>query len=139
MWAQSYEDLLLEWAALRDQAKGLPLEEALTLIHKWWNTAPIVNNTVHFTDPDNWPLPWDLLTQPAYCDVAKCLGIAYTLILINHAEIHNMVLQQTASDTYLQINKSAYTLGPEIGIIDGEIDGNVLRQIDCDFLKNKLK
>ena len=139
MWTQRYDDLLLEWAALRDQAKALPLDEALTLIHEWWNMAPIVSSTIHFTDPDNWPGPWDLLAQSAYCDVAKSLGIAYTLILIDNDAIRTMVLLQTSNDTYLQINETEYTLGPEIGIINGEIDGTVLHQFDCNSLKNKLK
>ncbi len=139
MWPQSYEELLLEWADLRTEAAELPLDEALTLVHNWWNMAPIVSNTIHFTDTDNWPMPWDLLLQSAYCDVAKCIGIAYTLLLVDHGEIHNMMLLQTANDTYLQINETEYILGPEIGIINSKVDGNVLHQISCDVLKNKLK
>ena len=138
MWTADFDELLLEWADLRTQAASLPLGDALMLVHTWWNKAPIVNSTVHFADPDNWPLPWDLLAQNGYCDVAKCLGVIYTLILIDCDEIHSMVLLQTSNETYVQINETAYTLGPEIGIINSEINGPVLHQFDCAFLKNKL-
>ena len=79
MWADRFEDLLVEWVELRSKAVELPLDEALLLVQDWWDRAPIVNNTVHFTDTENWPGPWDLLAYGAYCDVAKCLGICLAI------------------------------------------------------------
>ena len=140
MWTQAYDELLLEWAALRDQAKALPLEEALTLIHEWWNMAPIVNNTVHFTDPENWPGPWDLLAQPAYCDVAKCLGMCYTLLLIKHEDINSLHMLQTDNYCYVQINEGQYMLNDQPDQITmDQSDLRIRFSYNCEDLKDKIK
>ena len=140
MWPQRYDDLLLEWAALRDQAKALPLEEALTLIHNWWNMSPIVNNTVHFTDSANWPDPWDLLAQPAYCDVAKCLGLCYTILLIQHVDINSLYMVQDDNYTYVQINEGQYTLNDQPDQITmDQSDLRVRFSYNCEDLKDKIK
>ena len=140
MWTQSYDDLLLEWAALREQASSLPLEEALTLIHDWWNTAPIVNNTVHFNDEKNWPLPWDLLAQPAYCDVAKCLGIVYTLILSDIIDtVDTVFLLQTNEHCVVSINGGQYILNEQPDEIIGDLSSlDVLYSVNCEGLVQKL-
>ncbi len=140
MWTQSYDDLLLEWAALREQASSLPLEEALKLIHDWWNTAPILNNTVHFNDEKNWPLPWDLLAQNGYCDVAKCLGICYTIMLIQHEDINSLYMVQTDNYTYVQINEGQYTLNDQPDQITmDQSDLRIKFSYNCEDLKDKIK
>ena len=140
MWTPYYEDLLLEWAALRTEASELPLEEALTLIHEWWNQAPIVNNTVHFTDPDNWSLPWDLLAQNGYCDVAKCLGICYTILLIQHEDINSLFMVQTDNYTLVQVNEGQYTLNDQPDQITmDQTDLRIIHSFDCEYLKAKLQ
>ena len=140
MWTPYYEDLLLEWAALRAEASALPLEEALTLIHEWWNQAPIVNNTVHFTDPDNWPLPWDLLAQSAYCDVAKCLGICYTIMLIQHEDINSLYMVQDDNYTYVRINEGQYMLNDQPNQITmDQTDLRIRFSYNCEDLKSRIQ
>jgi len=140
MWTTDYTNLLREWSDLRTQASELPLDEALTLIHDWWDTAPIVNNTIHFTDPDNWPLPWDLLAQPAYCDVAKCLGLCYTILLVQHEDINSLHMVQTDNYTLVQVNKGQYTLNDEPGSITADqSDLRVKFTFDCENLKPLLR
>jgi len=140
MWAESYEDKLVEWAAIRNEAAKLPLEEALTKIHEWWNTAPIVGSTVHFTDPDNWPRPWDLLAQSAYCDVAKCLGICYTLLLIQHRDINSMhMIQDDNYNTLVQINGGQYTLNDQPDQITmDQVDLRISFSYNCEELKSRI-
>jgi hypothetical protein len=33
---------------------------------------------------EDWPNPWELIYDNVYCDLAKCLGIVYTLYLTSH-------------------------------------------------------
>jgi len=140
MWTTSYEDLLAEWASLRAEASELPLEDALTLVHDWWGNAPIVNNTMHFTDPDNWPLPWDLLAQHAYCDVAKCLGLCYTLLLIQHEDINSLHMVQTDNYTLVQVNEGQYTLNDQPGSITADqSDLRIRFSYNCEELKSKIE
>jgi hypothetical protein len=49
-----------------------------------WSTAPFVNYNLDPSDPKNWPDPWTLLAENYWCDVAKSLGIAYTIYFSSH-------------------------------------------------------
>ena len=140
MWTHHYEDLLLEWADLRAKAAELPLDEDLHLIHDWWNMAPIVNNTVHFNDEENWPLPWDLLAQNGYCEVAKCLGLCYTILLIKHKDIKSLHMVQTDNYTVVQVNEGQYTLNDQPGEITADqSDLRVRYSFNCEDLKSKIQ
>jgi hypothetical protein len=39
--------------------------------------------------PQTWPDPWQLIEENYYCDLAKCLGIVYTLFLSKHGQVIN--------------------------------------------------
>ena len=139
MWNNRFEDLLTEWINIRENAAGLPLEEALSVIHDWWGTAPIVNHTVHFTDPENWPGPWELLAQDAFCDVAKCLGICYTIMLIEHEDIKSLELVQTDNYTLVTVNEGQYILNDQPGSITADqSDLRIRYTYNCESLKQKL-
>jgi hypothetical protein len=43
--------------------------------------------------PSDWPDPWDLVEENYYCDLAKALGILYTLYFTNHGEQHTWHLR----------------------------------------------
>lgn len=141
MWTNRYEDLLLEWADLRNRASSLPLEDALHLVQNWWNTAPITNPYLHIADCDEWPLPWDLLAQNGFCDLAKCIGICYTLILAELPQIKSLHIVQTDNYyTIVHVNDGQYVLNDCIGeIIPSDTDYRIRHSVDCQCLANKLK
>jgi len=140
MWENRYEHLLIEWAGLRTQVKDLPINEALHEVHDWWQKAPMVNHTIYINDQENWPLPWDLLTENGYCDVAKCLGIVYTLLLIEHEDINSLHIAQTDNYILVQVNNGEYTLNDQPGYITADQnDLHVKYSVDCEYLKERLK
>jgi hypothetical protein len=58
---------------------------------------------LHWDDQAQWPDPWQLLSENIYCDLARGLGILYTIALLDRADItdaqliltvdaHNLVL-----------------------------------------------
>jgi hypothetical protein len=53
------------------------------LVNDWWFRAPIINKSISWQDYPNWPNPWQLLQQDGWCDLARALGIVYTLLLID--------------------------------------------------------
>jgi len=53
-------------------------------LNKMWSTAPFVNYNLDPSEPKSWPDPWTLLAENYWCDVAKTLGIVYTLYFTNH-------------------------------------------------------
>jgi hypothetical protein len=87
MWNLNPDERLREWKTFRKKIGQLSIEEACNLTTHLWSYAPYVN---YYIDPDRanstspWPDPWTLLYENYYCDVAKCLGMLYTLYLSDH-------------------------------------------------------
>jgi len=84
MWNLKSSDRLHEWKLFREDISALPLEKALEKTNHLWSYAPFVN---YYISPDRdpeWPDPWTLLHENYYCDIAKSLGIMYTLHLCKH-------------------------------------------------------
>lgn len=84
MWNLNSSDRLHEWKLFREDISALPLEKALEKTNHLWSYAPFVN---YYISPDRspeWPDPWTLLHENYYCDIAKSLGIMYTLHLCSH-------------------------------------------------------
>jgi len=82
IFQEGYDARLKSWYDLRQS-----LVEADTLtkcveIDKWWQRAPLVNSSLRIDDIENWPTPWELLAENEYCEVARGLGMLYTLLLL---------------------------------------------------------
>lgn len=87
MWNLNPDDRLREWKSFRNQIGQLPINEACSKVTHLWSYAPYVS---HYLDPNqesslvSWPDPWTLLYNNYYCDIAKSLGMLYTLYLSDH-------------------------------------------------------
>jgi hypothetical protein len=76
-----------QWKKFREDLSLLPLDQVVHRANDFWQKCPF---TPFYLDPDNpkdWPDPWQLLTENYYCDLAKCLGIVYTLHLTAHKDL----------------------------------------------------
>jgi len=139
MWPASYEDALSEWSALRTQTSDLELADALHTIQNWWQHAPLVEHYLHVADYEDWPLPWDLLADNTFCDLAISLGMCYTLLLIKHKDINSLCICQTANYSVVDINGGQYTLNDQPGSITSDIDESEYKySIDCEYFRCKL-
>jgi hypothetical protein len=111
MWPKNFADRLEAWAELRTQAQKLPLEEALQLVNGWWHQSPWQPYYLHWDDQSKWPDPWQLLNDNVYCDLARGLGILYTVSMLEHKDLASYELVLTEDDRNLVlINKVKYTL-----------------------------
>jgi len=106
MWQPRFDDRLLEWRELRNKSAQLSLEDALVTVDQWWQRAPLTNHYLHLDEYEKWPLPWDLLADDVYCDLAKCLGIVYTLMLIKHEDIQSIRILQLEDFYAVEVNSS---------------------------------
>ena len=86
MWHQTFDARLASWNQLRDHCQTLPLESALTTINQWWINSPWQPYYLHWDDQPNWPDPWQLLSDNVYCDLARALGIVYTISIIDRKD-----------------------------------------------------
>ena len=110
MWQTDYHNRLADWANLRKQCNTLPLIDQLKLVNLWWGKAPIVNRAVHWNEVEFWPTPWELLTNSGYCDLAKALGIAYTLILLDKPLYQKLEIADTDQDNLVLVDSGKYIL-----------------------------
>jgi hypothetical protein len=121
------EDRLRSWREFRSALDHLPLEEALVQTAEFWASAPFVPYNLDISDVGSWPDPWTLVEENVYCDVAKCLGIVYTLSLCTHRKDLDMeirIYQDPNSGHEFNlawINQGKYV----INMIDGEIVNKV--------------
>lgn len=141
MWPQCFDERLLEWNKIREDCKNLSLDECLSTVNRWWQYAPIDNHYLHWTDIEDWPLPWDILADNIYCDIAKALGIVYTLILIEHPEVDTIEMCQTQDYNLVYVNGKQYILNylPESIYADKFLeDQNIKRSIGSKTLEQRL-
>lgn len=80
------------------------MDQITTNVDQWWQRSPWRPYYLHWDDRQDWPNPWQLLADNEYCDVARALGILYTIKLLDRqdcsdatmvaAETGNLVLVQ---------------------------------------------
>ena len=111
MWPQTFNVRLASWNQLRDRVQPLPLETALIEINSWWFRCPWRPYYLHWDDLPKWPDPWQLLSDNVYCDLARGLGILYTISLLDRADMVDaeLVLTEDGSNLVL-VAKEKYIL-----------------------------
>ena len=76
---------LTRWRDFRKSLDNQTLEEALQSVVDYWYRCPF---NPYYLDPDhpqNWPDPWTLVEETYYCDLAKALGMLYTIKFTDHS------------------------------------------------------
>ena len=126
MFQQKPEDRLRSWREFRTSLDLLPLEQALAQTAEYWVRAPFTPYNLDPDLPDQRPDPWTLIMENSYCDVAKCLGIVYTITLTAHRKDLEIELRQYEDPNnhhvynLAWINQGKYILN----MIDGEVVNN---------------
>jgi hypothetical protein len=111
IWPDSFAARLESWNQLRDQCQNLPAQSALENINAWWFRAPWQPYYLHWDDQATWPDPWQLLSDDIYCELARGLGILYTITLLDRADLAPAELILTQDDVNLvQVAKEKYIL-----------------------------
>ena len=111
MWPKTFADRLESWTALRTLAQSQDLETALITINQWWFNSPWQAYYLHWDDQAKWPDPWKLLSDNIYCDVAKALGILYTISLLDREDMADATLILTEDHRNLVlVDKTKYIL-----------------------------
>jgi hypothetical protein len=111
IWPNTFAARLESWNLLRDQCSNLPVESALQNINSWWFRAPWRPYYLHWDDQATWPDPWQLLSDDMYCELARGLGILYTITLLDRADLTPVELILTEDDVNLvRVAKEKYIL-----------------------------
>ena len=111
MWHNTFNERLASWAKLRADVQTQPINQALTAINQWWSHVPWRPYYLHWDDQPRWPDPWQLLSDDVYCDVAKGLGILYTISMLDRADMADAELVLTdEGDNLVLVAKTKYIL-----------------------------
>ena len=118
MWCSTFEQRLAAWTALRDRVRDLPVPEALEEINIWWQQTPWRAYHLHWDDRPDWPDPWQLLSDNIYCDLARGLGILYTITVLDRDDMQNAELIETEQGNLVQLDGGKYILnwGRDLGL-----------------------
>jgi hypothetical protein len=111
MWAKTFAGRLESWYSMRQQCRDLSAESALELVNAWWFTTPWQPYYLDWLDLETWPDPWQLLSDNVYCDLARALGILYTISLLDREDLTDatLVLLQDGHNLVM-VDKSKYIL-----------------------------
>jgi len=111
MWPVTFDNRLQSWVELRSRCQFLDLENSLTAINQWWFNTPWQPYYLHWDDQADWPDPWQLLSDNVYCDLARSLGILYTISLLERADMADaeLVLAEDGTNLVL-VAKEKYIL-----------------------------
>ena len=126
MWKLDPSDRITHWRDFRRSLNNLTLDQAVATVAEFWQPCPF---SPYYLDPDapeTWPDPWTLIYENHYCDIAKCLGIMYTILLTEHRNNIDVELRvyQDPATSYVYnlswINQGKYI----INLIDGTVVNN---------------
>lgn len=118
MWYPDFADRLESWHGLRVAANSQPLPQALDLVAAWWDRTPWQPYYLHWDDLPQWPDPWQLLDDNVFCEVARALGILYTISMLDHKDLASAELVLTDDGRNLVlVNKELYILNWESGTV----------------------
>jgi hypothetical protein len=118
MWCSTFEQRLAAWNSLRDRVRDLPVPEALEEINIWWQQTPWRAYHLHWDDRPDWPDPWQLLSDNIYCDLARGLGILYTITVLDRDDMQDAELIETEQGNLVQLDGGKYILnwGRDLGL-----------------------
>jgi len=102
---------------MRLAAAQQDLDRCLLTINDWWWQAPMVTRSIVSPDPASWPDPWDLLAQSGFCDLARALGMLYTVMMIHRLPLPEILLLQTSHHNLVQVCGGKYILNWSPGMI----------------------
>lgn len=142
IFQSSYEARLQDWFQLRESVSKLTLQEQCVTIDKWWQRAPLVNHYLHPHDIDNWPDPWELLSENTYCELARALGMCYTLLLLGVSNVELVLAKNDTSEdvVLVLVNDAKYVMNywPDTVISNNLNDFKVVEKIDIKKITDRI-
>jgi hypothetical protein len=141
MWPRDFSERLESWAQLRQQCSTLGSESALIKINAWWFQTPWTAYHLHWDDQQDWPDPWQLLSDNQYCPVARGLGIMYTITMLDREDLQDAQMIEYQSDNLVLVNKKKYILNwdPDQVVNISLGPSTPRRQVSQEEIKQKIR
>jgi hypothetical protein len=84
MWKLSPSERVVHWKNFRKSLDLMSADAAVLAVAEFWQSCPYVAYYLDPDTPDHWPTPWELISENYYCDLAKSLGMLYTIYFTVH-------------------------------------------------------
>lgn len=121
MFKLAATERLSRWREFRKSLDTLTLEQAVKATVDFWHGCPFSPYYLDPAKPEEWPNPWTLIEENYYCDIAKALGMLYTIKFTAHnpsVELRMYVDPETRySYNLVWIDDGKYV----INLIEGEV------------------
>ena len=141
MWNKNFTDRLASWNQLRQQSATEDLDTALVSINSWWFQSPWTAYHLHWDDQQDWPDPWQLLSDDQYCPVARGLGIMYTIAMLDREDLQDAQMIEYQSDNLVLVNNEKYILNwdPDQVVNISLGKSKPRRQVSQEQIKQKIR
>ena len=113
-WYQPIEQRIIDWRKFRQSLTGDDIPSDLLAVQQFWYTSPWRKLSQLREDHNSWPTPWNLLESMSYCDLARALGMFYTIKLspaLGHLDANLVILDGVADRaSIVEIDQGKYIL-----------------------------
>lgn len=142
IFQNDYETRLQNWHDLKEKIKNQDLKTKCIEVDKWWQQAPLVSRHLHILDTENWPNPWELLVENTYCEVARGLGMCYTLYMAGEKTVEFVEAADVSGNdvVIVLVDDAKYILNywPDTVLNNSLHDFRIKRKINITSLLEKL-
>ena len=136
----NYEARLRSWYELRQNLQNADVQTKCVIIDRFWQSVPLVNHYLHPYDIDNWPDPWELVAENNYCEIARGLGMIYTLFLLGIDDVDFCLATNDNSEevAIVLVDNAKYVMNywPEMVLNISSKDFSIKNKLDIDKIKN---
>ena len=137
-----YETRLRSWVDLRNKLLRQPIFDQIIEIDKFWQRVPMQQHYLHTDYMQDWPTPWELLSDNTYCYYARALGMIYTLLLLGNKSIELVEAKDDNSNevVLVLVDNAKYVLNywPDTVVNNHINDFVITRTLDITPLYNKI-
>lgn len=136
----NFSERLQSWVDLRHNLINLPFDQQCVQVDEWWQRAPLISHYLHPDEMGEWPDPWELLNENTYCQVARALGICYTLKCLGHTDIELIQANDDVEDNILvRCGKYILNYHPNSVLNISLSDFSIIKKYNLDSILTKIR
>lgn len=137
-----FETRLKAWRDLRSTLVDLDIKEKCNKIDRFWQSVPTQTHYLHPDFIQDWPNPWQLLSDNTFCYYARALGMVYTLLLLGNKDIELVEAKDDNNNevVLVLVDSAKYVLNywPDTVVNNDINDFVITRSLDITPLYNKI-
>lgn len=142
LFQDSYDTIFKNWYRMRLSLEISDIKTKCIEVDNWWQQVPLVNHYLHTDFVKDWPNPWELISENHYCNIARGLGMFYTLYLLGVTDIEFVEAKDYNNEEVLLVlvDNAKYILNywPDTVVNNCLQDFKITKKIDTLPIINKI-